>query len=120
MLEAELQRKGGTFCDNFLQRELRDHAILVFKFHRQVGTGQDGFGEVENVRQPAGSETMMVVRPNQGLQHARLAGTKRSAAVDKLFCHVPDFGDVKMPRNPAAARQQDGDAMIRRCEETRF
>jgi len=61
--------------------------------------------------------TVMVIEPDQDLQYARLAGAKSSAAIDKLFRHMPDFGDVKMARYPAAVRQQDGNGVVGRGEE---
>ena len=50
---------------------------------------------------------MAEIIPDVGLQNSRVPLAKGAAAIDKLFCDVAHFGDVKMGGNELAVREDE-------------
>jgi hypothetical protein len=78
----------------------RHDAAVVFHFDFHCVMRQHLVTELEDLREAAGGETMIVVIGHPGLQRAGVcAVVQLAAAIDEPLRDMADFGDVEVRRN---------------------
>src|SRR5258708_4240675 len=122
VLETKLQSQVRALDARLPERKLRNHAILIFHFDRQLAGREDGLRQIENLSELAGGQPVGVVpgRTDVGLQHARLAGAKGAATIDEFLGDVPHLGDVEVRRHEPAVRQGQSQVEFRPGLKTDF
>lgn len=91
------------FC--VADRILRDNAAIVFDLDVELRAGQHSIAELQNCGKPIGLESMVGIVARVRLQHHLCLLACYSAAIDKAFGHVTNFGDVEMRRDLVAVWQ---------------
>ena len=108
-------------CFETFDRILRGDAAIPFHLHLQIVVRQDAFTQSEDGSHFARVEPVIliaVIYPK--LQNSGFAFSNRPAAIDKIFLHVTDLGEMEMGRNAIPIRQDEPREFIRLRFENRL
>lgn len=112
VLGAQPQNEGVVRWFDGRDGKLRDERGFVLHIHIEVVGLQHWAGFVENAEQFASGQAVVGVVGQPSLQTTGAVVAHSAAAVDEVFIHARDFGDVSMGRDMAAGRQEEADVFV--------
>ena len=120
MFRAEGKGENAIREGGFFDWKLRDGAILVFDFDRQIVGLQKWLGTREHFGQATGEKAMIHVVSNPCLQEADGSAVNNTSTVDERFIETTDFGNVSVRGNDIAIRQDEAEFGVWMRGEVRF
>ena len=105
--EPRLKVRTPSASLAFQNRKLRDRAILILHFHRQIVSFEDRRGEIENAGQLARRKAMLHIIRHPGLERARGELPNCPAAIDESLVHATRLRDMGVRWNNIAIRKDE-------------
>jgi hypothetical protein len=103
LLKKHVEMFAGGF--DFEHGVLRDDAAIVFDFHFELIVRQDSAAELQDFCEAVRAESMLDIAADVRLKDDRFVPACQAAAVDEIFHHVTDLGDMGMRRNGISVGQ---------------
>ena len=102
--ELQINVRAGEVCAR--NRILRDDTTVVFDFNLHVIVRQHFVAKLENLGEGAGFQPVVIIVADPRLQQASISGFVNLApAIDESLGDVAHFGNVEVPWNFVAIRQ---------------